>query len=128
MVNNLSLSTLISQLPEAQRIHQAQLSHPETQHALAQELSQRRQEQEKKQVAKSEHIANQTVDKDGHQGSNASYPRSEKIKTILLCLIKIIYWMSLPDAYFFLDSCYLHCRGNAFTRAGSTFFHTLKKI
>lgn len=71
MVNNLSLSTLISQLPEAQRLHQVQLSHPENQHALAQELSLRRQEQEKSQVAKSENIANQVVDKDGHQGTGS---------------------------------------------------------
>ncbi len=96
MVNNLSLSTLISQLPEAQRIHQAQLSHPETQHALAQELSQRRQEQEKKQVAKSEHIANQTVDKDGHQGSNASYPGSQSPR-------KDKDNTTLPDQNYLLD-------------------------
>ena len=78
MVNNLSLSTLISQIPEAQRIHQVQATHPEMQHALAQELSQRRQEQEKNQVSKSETIANQVVDQDGQHSSDAIYPGEQR--------------------------------------------------
>jgi hypothetical protein len=44
MVSNLDLSTLISQLPEAQRIQMAQLGHPEAQQALARELLLRRRD------------------------------------------------------------------------------------
>ena len=38
MVDNLNLTTLISQIPEAQKIHHTQLAHPEAQQALAQEM------------------------------------------------------------------------------------------
>jgi hypothetical protein len=60
MVDNLNLTTLISQIPEAQKIHHAQLSHPEAQQALAQESVLRRQKLEQKQVAKSEAAAEET--------------------------------------------------------------------
>lgn len=66
MVNNLDLSTLISQIPEAQKLHLPQVAHPEAQQALAQELVLRRQRLEKKQVAKSEETAAETeVDPEG---------------------------------------------------------------
>jgi hypothetical protein len=68
MVDNLNLSTLISQIPEASKLHHTQLAHPETQQALAQEMVQRRQRLEKNQVAKSESSAAETeVDPEGHQ-------------------------------------------------------------
>lgn len=54
MVSNLDLSTLISQLPEAQRIQMAQLAHPEAQQALARELLLRRQRQNSKRVSKAQ--------------------------------------------------------------------------
>jgi hypothetical protein len=67
MVDNLNLSTLISQIPEAQKIHHTQLAHPEIQQALAKELVQRRQRREKDQVAKGEASAAETaVDPEGH--------------------------------------------------------------
>ena len=67
MVDNLNLSTLISQIPEAQKIHHTQLAHPEIQQALAKELVQRRQRREKDQVAKGEASAAETaVDPEEH--------------------------------------------------------------
>lgn len=60
MVDNLNLTTIISQIPEAQKIHHAQLSHPEAQQALAQEMVLRRQKLEQKQVSKSEAAAEET--------------------------------------------------------------------
>lgn len=60
MVDNLNLTTLISQIPEAQKMHHAQLSHPEAQQALAQEMVLRRQKLEQKQIAKSEATAEET--------------------------------------------------------------------
>jgi hypothetical protein len=67
MVDNLNLSTLISQIPEAQKLHQTQLANPEIQQALAKELVLRRQRREKDQVAKSENSAAETeVDPEGH--------------------------------------------------------------
>lgn len=72
MVDNLNLSTLISQIPEAQKIHHTQLAHPEIQQALAKELVQRRQRREKDQVAKTENSAAETeVDPEGHNGPAA---------------------------------------------------------
>jgi len=66
MVDNLNLSTLISQIPEAQKLHHTQLAHPEVQQALAQEAVLRRQRLEKNQVAKSEASAADTeVDPEG---------------------------------------------------------------
>jgi len=53
MVDNLNLTTLISQIPTAQQIHHAQVAHPEAQQALAQEMVLKRQKEEQKQVAKS---------------------------------------------------------------------------
>jgi hypothetical protein len=71
MVDNLNLSTLISQIPEAQKIHHPQLAQPEAQQALAQQMVQRRQRLEKNQVAKSEGSAAETeVDPEGHQDSD----------------------------------------------------------
>ncbi len=68
MVDNLNLSTLISQIPEAQKLHHTQLAHPEAQQALAQELVLRRQRLEKNQVAESEaSTAEAEVDPEGHQ-------------------------------------------------------------
>jgi|GEM_PF-1434591 hypothetical protein len=68
MVDNLNLSTLISQIPEAQKLHHTQLAHPEAQQALAQQMVQRRQRLEKTQVAKSEGSAAESeVDPEGHQ-------------------------------------------------------------
>lgn len=60
MVSNLDLSTLIAQIPEAQRLQHPQLVSPEVQQALAQELAQRRQRRETKQVNKSESSAENT--------------------------------------------------------------------
>jgi hypothetical protein len=66
MVDNLNLTTLISQIPEAQKIHHTQVSHPEVQQAMAQEAVLRRQRQEQKQVIKSEAAAaDKQVDPDG---------------------------------------------------------------
>lgn len=73
MVNNLDLSTLISQIPEAQRIHQPQIIHPEVQQALAQEQVVRRQKLEKSQIAKSDTVTENLVDKDGENSSNPQY-------------------------------------------------------
>ncbi|MDO9581922.1 MAG: hypothetical protein Q7J24_02240 [Desulfomicrobium sp.] len=86
MVDNLNLSTLISQIPDAQKIHHTQLSHPETQQALAQELVQRRQMREKNQVAKSESSAAETeVDPEGHQetpqGQHSGKQRKQRHET-----------------------------------------------
>lgn len=47
MVDNLNLSTLISQIPAAQKIHHPQLAQSEAQQALAQQMVQRRQNLEK---------------------------------------------------------------------------------
>lgn len=53
MVNTLDLTTIIIQIPEAQRLHHAQLIHPEVHQAMALDLAQRKQRLEKKQVSKS---------------------------------------------------------------------------
>lgn len=76
MVDNLNLTTLISQIPEAQKIHHTQLSHPEAQQALAQELVLRRQKLEQKQVAKSEAAAEETQinPDDRQQGAQDQFP------------------------------------------------------
>ena len=74
MVDNLNLTTLISQIPEAQKIHHTQVAHPETQQALAQEAELRRQRQEQKQVIKSEGTdAGNLVDPEGHNQSSGQY-------------------------------------------------------
>jgi hypothetical protein len=79
MVDNLNLSTLISQIPEAQKIHHTQLAHPEAQQALAKELVQRRQRREKDQVAKGEASATETaVDPEGHNESAPEQYTSER--------------------------------------------------
>lgn len=52
MVSNLDLSTLVSQIPEAQRIQSAQIVHPEALQALAGELALRRQRREGKRVGR----------------------------------------------------------------------------
>jgi len=71
MVDNLNLSTLISQIPEAQKLHHTQLAHPEVQQALAQEAVLRRQKLEKNQVAKSEaSVADTEVDPEGRNDAS----------------------------------------------------------
>jgi hypothetical protein len=68
MVNNLDLSTLIAQIPEAQRLQHPQLISPEVQQALAQEMAQRKQRRESKQVGKSDSTAGKAlVDPDEHR-------------------------------------------------------------
>lgn len=74
MVDNLNLTTLISQIPEAQKIHHTQVAHPEVQQALAQEMVQRRQKQEQKQVIKSEAAtADKQVDPEGQANSGGFF-------------------------------------------------------
>lgn len=74
MVDNLNLTTLISQIPEAQKLHSTQLSHPEVQQALAQEMALRRQKQEQKQVIKSEATdADKEVDPEGESHSGGHF-------------------------------------------------------
>ena len=81
MVDNLNLSTLISQIPEAQKIHHTQLAHPEVQQALAQEAVLRRQRQEKNQVAKSEaSAADAEVDPEGRNDAHREHPTGERRK------------------------------------------------
>lgn len=81
MVDNLNLTTLISQIPEAQKIHHTQLAHPEAQQALAQEMVLRRQRQEKNQVAKSDASAVETqVDPEGHKQSGQDGHLGERRK------------------------------------------------
>ncbi len=64
MVDNLDLSTLISQIPEAQKIHHILIAHPEAQQALAQELVLRRQKLEKTQIAKTNATDETQIDPD----------------------------------------------------------------
>ncbi len=81
MVDNLNLSTLISQIPEAQKLHHTQLAHPEVQQALAQEAVLRRQRLETKQVAKSEASAADTeVDPEGRNDSPLDQHTGERKK------------------------------------------------
>ncbi len=81
MVDNLNLSTLISQIPEAQKLHHTQLAHPEVQQALAQEAVLRRQRLEKNQVAKSEASAADTeVDPEGHNDATPEQNLGERRK------------------------------------------------
>lgn len=68
MVDNLNLTTVISQIPEAQKIHQHQLAHPEAQQALAQEMALKRQKLEQKQVIKPDSsTAESEINPEGHQ-------------------------------------------------------------
>lgn len=81
MVDNLNLSTLISQIPEAQKLHHTQLAHPEVQQALAQEAVLRRQRLEKDQVAKSEaSVADAEVDPEGRNDSSQEQLSGERRK------------------------------------------------
>lgn len=81
MVDNLNLSTLISQIPEAQKLHHTQLMHPEVQQALAQEAVLRRQRLETKQVAKSEPSAVDTeVDPEGRNDTPQDQRLGERQK------------------------------------------------
>lgn len=69
MVNSLDLSTIIAQIPQAQRLHHTQYAHPEIQQALAQELVLKRQKESQKQIGKAESpVAESAVDKDGQGG------------------------------------------------------------
>lgn len=88
MVNSLDLTTLITQIPHAQKLHNVQQVHPEMQQALAQQLALKKQQEEKKQVTKPEKSAAETqVDKDGHQGeahyfeSNARHSAEDQTET-----------------------------------------------
>jgi len=75
MVDNLDLSTLISQIPEAQKIHHTQIAHPEAQQALAQELVLRRQKLARTQIAKTDASAAETqIDpEDPHQSPQEQF-------------------------------------------------------
>lgn len=76
MVNSLDLTTLVTQIPEAQRVHHALLTHPEIQQRLAQELVLKRQQTEKNQVAKSKPTEHDTgVDRDAHQQQKQGFAR-----------------------------------------------------
>jgi hypothetical protein len=80
MVDNLNLTTVISQIPDAQKIHQPQLTHPEAQQALAQEMALKRQKMEQKQVVRAEPSTRESeVDPEGHQNpSRDSHPGPRK--------------------------------------------------
>ena len=78
MVDNLNLSTLISQIPEAQKLHHTQLAHPEVQQALAQEAVLRRQRLEKDQVAKSEASA---ADAEVDPGERRRHPHEPEFES-----------------------------------------------
>lgn len=79
MVDNLNLSTLISQIPEAQKLHHVQVAHPEVQQALAQEQVLRRQRQEQKQVAKPEASdAKNQVDPEGHNRQSQEFQMGDR--------------------------------------------------
>lgn len=70
MVTPLDLTTLITQIPHAQQLHNTQQIHPEMQQAMAQQMVLKKQNEEKKQIAKSAPSTSETqVDKDGHQGA-----------------------------------------------------------
>lgn len=73
MVSNLDLSTLIAQIPEAQRIQMAQIAHPEVQQTLAGELMLRRQRKNRKRVRKT-----RACDTDGriHDDDQNAGPRA----------------------------------------------------
>jgi sRNA-binding protein len=79
MVDNLNLSTLISQIPEAQKLHHSQVAHPEVQQALAQEMVMRRQRQEQKQVSKADASATENqVDPEGRGEAPKEYFMGER--------------------------------------------------
>ncbi len=79
MVNSLDLTTLITQIPHAQKLHNVQQIHPEMQQAVAQQMVLKKQQEEKKQIAKSESTASEAqVDKDGHHGAQQNAPRDAK--------------------------------------------------
>jgi hypothetical protein len=79
MVDNLNLSTLIIQIPEAQKIQQPLIAQAEVQQALAREMVMRRQKQEQNQVSGTEATAAETeVDPEGHHGASQDYAMSER--------------------------------------------------
>jgi len=79
MVDNLNLSTLISQIPEAQKIHQPQLAQAEAQQAMAREMVMRRQKKEQEQVAKPDEASTENaVDPEGSHGSAQKYFLGER--------------------------------------------------
>lgn len=79
MVDNLNLTTLISQIPEAQKIHQPQLASPEAQQMLAQEMVRKRRKQEQKQVLQTDaSTAENGVDPEGHQDPRHDQPGSRR--------------------------------------------------
>ncbi|GAB1409937.1 hypothetical protein MASR1M90_10910 [Desulfovibrionales bacterium] len=85
MVNSLDLTTLVAQIPEAQRVHHALLAHPELQQALAQQQQLKRQQAEKKQIAKSESTTKEpAVDKDADQRHGHGFARENKTPADIL--------------------------------------------
>ncbi|NLY41052.1 MAG: hypothetical protein GX055_05460 [Desulfovibrionales bacterium] len=80
MVNSLDLTTLITQIPEAQRVHHALLAHPELQQALAQQQQLKRQQAEKKQIARSEPTSKDpAVDKDAEHKHGHGFARENHL-------------------------------------------------
>lgn len=79
MVNALDLTTLITQIPHAQKLHNAQQIHPEMQQVVAQQMVLKKQQEEKKQIAKSESTTSEAqVNKDGHQGAQQDVPHDAR--------------------------------------------------
>lgn len=82
MVNNLDLSTLVSQIPQAQKIQNAQHTiAPEAQQAMAQAMTQKKQRREQKQVVKTDPSNQETqLDPEDHDAprEHASGGRRER--------------------------------------------------
>ena len=81
MVNSLDLTTLITQIPNAQKLHNVQQVHPEMQQAAAQQLVLKKQQEKKKQIAKSDPTTPESethVDENGHHGTRQDRPHDTK--------------------------------------------------
>lgn len=79
MVNSLDLSTLVSQIPETQKVHSIQQLHPEAQQLAAQELMLKKQKHEQKQIAKPEHSTSKAnVDEKDGGTTEQEYSHSGK--------------------------------------------------
>lgn len=81
MVNSLDLTTIITQIPQAQKLHNVEHVHPEMQQALAQQLVLKKQQEEKKQIAKSEPAEPDSethVDEDGHHEAGQNLLHDER--------------------------------------------------
>lgn len=83
MVNSLDLTTIITQIPHAQKLHNVQQLHPEMQQAVAQQMVLKKQRDEKKQIAKSEAATTEAqVDADSHNHTQQTpQHRSERKKS-----------------------------------------------